>query len=113
MVLGGIRAPRTARSANEKSEPYGTEAYDFATRRYMQRDVEVEVQDVDKSGGFIGALYVNKTENAAISLVQEGLANVHDYSAEGLSFAKQLFDAQVRSCRNLIFWALRSFIDSF
>jgi hypothetical protein len=29
----------------------------------MQRDVEIEVDAVDKSGGFIGTLFVNKTEN--------------------------------------------------
>ncbi|KAG7098664.1 hypothetical protein E1B28_000580 [Marasmius oreades] len=94
LVLGGIRAPRTARNASEKSEPYGQEALDFAVRRYMQRDVEFEVQTVDKSGGFIGALYLNKTENAAIALVQEGLASVHSYSADGLPWAKQLYDAE-------------------
>ena len=64
----------------------------------MQRDCEIEVYDVDKSGGFIGALYLNKTENAAIALVKEGLATVHSYSADGLSWAKQLYDAEVRSC---------------
>jgi hypothetical protein len=61
----------------------------------MQRDVEIEIDTVDKSGGFIGSLYVNKTENAALALVREGLASVHGYSAEGLSWAKQLYDAEV------------------
>uniref|UniRef100_A0A0W0FH61 Transcription factor n=1 Tax=Moniliophthora roreri TaxID=221103 RepID=A0A0W0FH61_MONRR len=94
LVLGGIRAPRTARNASEKSEPYGVEALEFATRRYMQRDVEFEVETIDKSGGFIGALYLNKTENVAISLVGEGLASVHSYSADNLPWAKQLYDAE-------------------
>ena len=93
--LLGIRAPRTARNASEKSEPYGPEASDFATRRYMQRDVEIEINDVDKSGGFIGALYINKTENVAITLAREGLATVHSYSADGLPWARQLYDAEV------------------
>ena len=95
LVLGGIRAPRTARNASEKSEAYGTEAADFATRRYMQRDCEFEIYDVDKSGGFIGGLYINKTENAAITLVQEGLASVHSYSADSLPWARQLYEAEV------------------
>ncbi|KAI0311712.1 hypothetical protein OF83DRAFT_1149705 [Amylostereum chailletii] len=94
LVLGGIRAPRTARNPSEKSEPYGQEAADFATRRHMQRDVEIEVDTIDKSGGFIGALYVNKTENAALALVKEGLATVHAFSAEGLPWARQLYDAE-------------------
>ncbi|KAI0675045.1 transcription factor [Trametes maxima] len=94
LVLSGVRAPRTARNASEASEPYGFESAEFATRRYMQRDVEIEIHDADKSGGFIGALYYNKTENAAIALVKEGLATVHSYSAENLSWAKQLYDAE-------------------
>lgn len=61
----------------------------------MQRDVEIEVESVDKSGGFIGTLYLNKTENVALSLVKEGLATIHSFSAEGLSWLKQLQDAEV------------------
>ncbi|KAJ3724605.1 hypothetical protein C8R42DRAFT_695244 [Lentinula raphanica] len=94
LVLGGIRAPRTARNPSEKSEPFGPEAFEFATRRYMQRDVEFEVDSVDKSGGFIGSLYLNKNENAAVVLVREGLASVHSYSADALSWSKQLYDAE-------------------
>ncbi|KAH9040966.1 transcription factor [Lactarius pseudohatsudake] len=88
LVLGGIRAPRTARNASEKSEPYGSDAAEFATRRYMQRDVEIEIETTDKSGGFIGALYFNKNENAAVTLVSEGLAT------DPLPWAKQLYDAE-------------------
>ncbi|KAI1796408.1 transcription factor [Ganoderma leucocontextum] len=95
LVLSGVRAPRTARNPSEASEPYGREASEFASRRYMQRDVEIEIHDADKSGGFIGALYLNKTENAAITLVKEGLATVHGYSAENLPWATQLYDAQI------------------
>ena len=61
----------------------------------MQRDVEVEIETVDKSGGFIGALWLNKNENAAVALVQEGLATVHSYSADTLSWSKQLYAAEV------------------
>ena len=81
---------------SEKGEPYGTEAAEFATRRYMQRDVEIEIETVDKSGGFIGALWLNKNENAAVALVQEGLATVHSYSADTLSWSKQLYATEVR-----------------
>ncbi|KAJ6593999.1 hypothetical protein B0H19DRAFT_1246717 [Mycena capillaripes] len=97
LVLGGIRAPRTARNASEKGEPYGTEASEFASRRYMQRDVEFEVDTLDKSGGFIGSLYLNKTDNAAVTLVKEGLATVHSFSADGLGWARQLYDAEAEA----------------
>jgi hypothetical protein len=96
MPCSGIRAPRTSRSPSDKGESFGIESADFASRRYMQRDIEFEVDSIDKSGGFIGALYFNKTENVAITLVKEGLATVHDFSAEGLPWARQLYDAEVR-----------------
>ncbi|KAH0589010.1 hypothetical protein H2248_004787 [Termitomyces sp. 'cryptogamus'] len=96
LVLAGIRAPRSARNVTDKGEPYGTEAADYALRRCMQRDVEFEVDSVDKSGGFIGCLYLNK-ENFALALVKEGLAAVHAYSAEGLSWARQLNEAEAEA----------------
>lgn len=95
ILLSGIRAPRSARNASDKGEPYGTESSEFASKRYMQRDIEFEVDTIDKSGGFIGSLYFNKTENVALALVKEGLATVHPFSAEGLSWARQLYDAEV------------------
>ncbi|KAL9130145.1 MAG: hypothetical protein Q9217_001580 [Psora testacea] len=95
-VLSGIRAPRSARSANEKSEPFGQEAHDFANRRCMQREVEIEVEGIDKVGGFIGALYVNR-ENFAKLLLEEGLASVHAYSAEQSVNANELFAAEDRA----------------
>ena len=55
----------------------------------------MEFDTVDKSGGFVGALYLNKTENAAITLVTEGLAYVHEYSAETLAWSHQLYDTEV------------------
>jgi len=37
---------------------------------------------------------LNKTDNAAVTLVREGLATVHAFSAEGLPWAKHLYDAE-------------------
>ena len=91
----GARNPRSPRNAPDKGEPFGTEATEFASRRYTQRDVEFEVDTVDKAGGFIGSLYLGKTENVSITLVREGLATVHAFSAEGLSWAQQLYSAEV------------------
>ncbi|KAF8161178.1 hypothetical protein B0H34DRAFT_781782 [Crassisporium funariophilum] len=97
LVLAGVRAPRSARNASDKGEPYGSESSEFASRRYMQRDIEFEVDSIDKSGGFIGSLYMNKTENVALTLVKEGLATVHPFSAEGLSWARQLYDTEAEA----------------
>ena len=93
LVLSGISAPRSARNEIEKSEPYGQEAYDFAVRRCMQRDIEIDIEKTDKSGGFIGVLYVNR-ENFAMLLLEEGLASVNAYSAEQSGHANELFAAE-------------------
>ncbi|KAL4896025.1 hypothetical protein BDV59DRAFT_171853 [Aspergillus ambiguus] len=96
LVLSGIRAPRSARNPGEASEPFGQEAHDLANRRCMQRDVEIDVETIDKVGGFIGTLYVNK-ENFTKVLLEEGLATVHAYSAEQSGHATEYFAAEQRA----------------
>ncbi|KAL8926180.1 MAG: hypothetical protein Q9208_003083 [Pyrenodesmia sp. 3 TL-2023] len=95
-VLSGIRAPRSARNPNEKAEPFGQEAHDFANRRCLQRDVEIDVENTDKQGGFIGVLYINR-ENFAKLLLEEGYASVHAYSAEQSGHANELFAAEEKA----------------
>lgn len=75
LVLGGIRAPKSARGPNDKAEKGGQEAHDLATKRLTQRDVEIDIHNIDKVGGFVGDLYINKESFAKI-LVEEGLATV-------------------------------------
>ncbi|AEO54795.1 hypothetical protein MYCTH_2297818 [Thermothelomyces thermophilus ATCC 42464] len=96
LVLAGIRAPRAGRTPQEKGEPFGQEALDLANRRCNQRDCEIDVHDIDKVGGFIGDLYVNR-ESFAKVLVEEGLATVHKYSAEKSGNAAELLAAQDRA----------------
>jgi staphylococcal nuclease domain-containing protein 1 len=95
-VLSGIRAPRSARNPTDKAEPWGQEAHDFANKRCQQRDVEIDVEDCDKVGGFIGTLYINR-ENFAKVLLEEGLASVHGYSAEKSGNANELFAAEKKA----------------
>ena len=61
----------------------------------MKWDMEIEVETIGKSGGFIGTLWPNKSGNAIVALVQEGLATVHSYSADTLSWLKQLYTIEV------------------
>ncbi|KAH7037346.1 uncharacterized protein B0I36DRAFT_236961 [Microdochium trichocladiopsis] len=96
LVLGGIRAPRAPGRGGEKGEPFGQEALDLANRRCNQRDVEIDVHDNDKVGGFIGDLYVNR-ESFAKVLVEEGFASVHQYSAEKSGNAAELNAAERRA----------------
>lgn len=96
LVLGGIRAPRTARNASEQSEPFGQEALDYSTKRCMQRDVEIDIHDIDRIGGFIGTLYVNR-ESIAKGLLEEGFATVHAYSAEKSGHGSELFASEKKA----------------
>ncbi|KAH9884162.1 tudor domain-containing protein [Xylariomycetidae sp. FL2044] len=96
MVLAGIRAPRAPRLPQEKGEPFGQEALDLATRRCNQRDCEIDVHDIDKVGGFIGELFINRESFGKI-LVEEGLASVHQYSAEKSGNANELLAAEKRA----------------
>ncbi|KAG0258901.1 hypothetical protein BG011_002987 [Mortierella polycephala] len=93
-VLGGLRCPRVARNAGEKSEPFGAEALDFISRRCQQREVEIEAESLDKTGGFIGTMWLNKTENVAAQLLEEGLATIHNYSADQSKYSNQLYAAE-------------------
>ncbi|KAI0162014.1 tudor domain-containing protein [Xylariaceae sp. FL1272] len=96
LVLAGIRAPRAPRAGQNDGEPFGAEALDLANRRCLQRDCEIDVHDTDKVGGFIGDLYINR-ENFAKALVEEGLASVHQYSAEKAGNANELNAAQQKA----------------
>ncbi|KAF7559495.1 hypothetical protein G7046_g4655 [Stylonectria norvegica] len=96
MVLAGVRAPRAPRANGEDGEPFGKEALDLANRRCNQRDCEVDIHDMDKVGGFIGDLFINR-ENFAKVLVEEGLASVHAYSAEKSGNGAELFSAEKRA----------------
>ena len=95
-VLGGINAPKSARGPQDKSEPFGQEAHDLASRRLTQRDVEIDVHDMDKVGGFVGELFINKESFAKI-LVEEGFATVREFSAQKAGNATELLAAQDRA----------------
>lgn len=95
-VLSGIRTPKPARNPGDTADPFGQEAYDFANRRCMQRDVTISVETTDNVGGFIGTMYVGG-ENFARALVEEGLAEVHQYSAEKAGNANELNAAEKKA----------------
>ena len=96
LVLSGINCPKSARNPNESSEPFGKEAHDLAARRCQQRDVEIDVEDTDKNGGFIGKLYVGR-ENFAKILLEDGFASVRLYSAEKSGNANELLAAEQKA----------------
>lgn len=64
--FSGVRCPG-------RDEPYSDEAIALMRRKIMQRDVEIEVETVDRTGTFLGSLWESKT-NVAVALLEAGLA---------------------------------------
>lgn len=83
-LLAGINCPRGSRpqlgGGMAEGQEYGEEALAFTKDRCMQREVEIQVESMDKAGNFIGWLWVDNI-NLSVALVEEGLATVH-FSAE-------------------------------
>ncbi|KAE9587364.1 hypothetical protein Lal_00004854 [Lupinus albus] len=66
--FSGVRCPG-------RGEPYSEEAIALMRRKIMQRDVEIEVETVNKTGTFLGSLWESRT-NVAITLLEAGLAKL-------------------------------------
>ena len=60
-LLAGIQCPRAGRvmpgGVTVEAEPYGNEAMAYVKELVLQREVDIEVESIDKGGNFIG--YVN------------------------------------------------------
>ncbi|KAF7834078.1 ribonuclease TUDOR 1-like [Senna tora] len=67
-AFSGVRCPG-------RDEPYSDEAIALMRRKIMQRDVEIEVETVDRTGTFLGSLWESKT-NVAVTLLEAGLAKL-------------------------------------
>ncbi|PON97497.1 Nuclease domain-containing protein [Trema orientale] len=68
LSLSGVRCPG-------RDEPYSEEAIALMRRKIMQRDVEIEVETVDRNGTFLGSLWESRS-NVAVALLEAGLAKL-------------------------------------
>lgn len=85
--FSGVRCPG-------RDEPYADEAITFMRRKILQRDVEVEIETVDRTGTFLGSLWESKT-NMATVLLEAGLAKLHPFfSTENTVDGHLLIQAQ-------------------
>ncbi|KNE68591.1 hypothetical protein AMAG_12757 [Allomyces macrogynus ATCC 38327] len=91
VVLAGIRVPR-------QGEPGAEEAMALTSSLAMQRDVQIEVDAVDKTGAFIATVHVpdaqGKMKNLAVALLEAGWASIHEYSADQSAYGNQLYAAE-------------------
>lgn len=84
--LSGVRCPG-------KGEPYSDEAISLMRRRILQRDVEIEVEAVDRTGTFIGSLWESKTNMGSV-LLEAGLAKLSSFGLDRISDAHVLTRAE-------------------
>ncbi|VEL26866.1 unnamed protein product, partial [Protopolystoma xenopodis] len=62
LLLNGIECPRASRGS-EAGDVFGDEALEFVRDLCMQRDVEIEIESVDRIGNFIGWLFILSQNN--------------------------------------------------
>ena len=95
-LLGGIDCAKSGRTLPSgdviKAEPFGDEANSHVKEMLLQREVEIEVESMDKAGNFIGYLFVDNT-NLSLHLVQEGFASMH-FTAEKSAYGNQIRNAE-------------------
>lgn len=84
--FSGVRCPG-------RDEPYSNEAIALMRRKIMQRDVEIEVETVDRTGTFLGSLWESKT-NVAVHLLEAGLARLQMFGADRIPDAHILGQAE-------------------
>uniref|UniRef100_A0A1J3DI37 Ribonuclease n=1 Tax=Noccaea caerulescens TaxID=107243 RepID=A0A1J3DI37_NOCCA len=91
-AFSGVRCPG-------RGEPYSEEAIALMRRKIMQRDVEIEVETVDRTGTFLGSMWESKT-NAATYLLEAGLAKMQTgFGADRIPEA-HLLELAERSAKN-------------
>jgi staphylococcal nuclease domain-containing protein 1 len=97
----GIKTPQRASAASRDrpaapGEPFGDEAFAYTRENFMQREVEVEIDNVDKGGTFLGSVWLTgpKPVNLGVTLVRAGLARLQPFFSEGDKNYKELAAAQ-------------------
>uniref|UniRef100_A0AAQ5XTJ5 Staphylococcal nuclease domain-containing protein n=1 Tax=Amphiprion ocellaris TaxID=80972 RepID=A0AAQ5XTJ5_AMPOC len=98
-LLAGIECPRSSRNlpgGMQVAEPFSDEAMLFTKELVLQREVEVEVESMDKAGNFIGWLHIEGV-NLSVALVENALSKVH-FTAERSAYYKTLVSAE-DACR--------------
>merc|ERR1719210_2747098 len=96
-LLAGITCPRASRPGISDAEPFGDEALTFIKDMIMQREVEIEVESIDKGGNFIGWCFIDNT-NLSVALVEEGFASSH-FTAERSNYGRLIAIAEENAKR--------------
>lgn len=94
-LLSGVSCPRGDRTMPggvfTEGDPFGNEATSFIKEQIMQKEVEIEVETMDKGGNFIGWCFEG-INNMSVQLVEEGFASA--FMADRSNYGSQIQAAE-------------------
>mmetsp|Transcript_28764 Transcript_28764/g.37765 ORF Transcript_28764/g.37765 Transcript_28764/m.37765 type:complete len:904 (+) Transcript_28764:127-2838(+) len=102
-ALTTVRAPQPSRAPDannrggRKGDAFGDEAKNFSRLKLMQRNVEIDVVDMDRNGVALGTLFIGSGEQRhdyAMDLLEAGLAKLDDRALERMGGAAYAFEAK-------------------
>ncbi|KDO20457.1 hypothetical protein SPRG_14329 [Saprolegnia parasitica CBS 223.65] len=83
-IVAGIKCPQPAKPSKD-AEPYGEDARRLARRSVMQRNVLIEVEDMDRMGNAFGPMFVGTKDTKndfGVTLLSSGYARIDDFSID-------------------------------
>eukprot|EP01113_Clastostelium_recurvatum_P025617 TRINITY_DN3083_c0_g1_i3.p1 TRINITY_DN3083_c0_g1~~TRINITY_DN3083_c0_g1_i3.p1 ORF type:complete len:975 (+),score=300.57 TRINITY_DN3083_c0_g1_i3:47-2926(+) len=95
-TLTGVKVPR--RGENADLDALSNQALQYARQRLHQRDVMVQIDNIDKGGNFLGNLFFEKRD-FGVSLAGEGFASITQ-NAGALSNYRDYVDAEEKAKTN-------------
>ncbi|EQC42645.1 hypothetical protein SDRG_00373 [Saprolegnia diclina VS20] len=95
-IVAGIKCPQPAKPTKD-AEPYGEDARRLARRSVMQRNVLIEVEDMDRMGNAFGPMFVGTKDTKndfGVALLSSGYARIDDFSIDRTASSADLQKAQ-------------------
>lgn len=104
-LLSGVKCPRGDRNMPggvfTEGEPFGNEATAFIKEQIMQKEVEIEVETMDKGGNFIGWCFEG-INNMSVQLIEEGFASAFVMGGDRSNYGSQIQIAEDSAKRRKI-----------
>jgi len=97
-AIAGVRAPIAKKNEDGSRDPnpYGDMALNIVKKNLLQRQVKIEIENIDRGDNFIGSIFINN-QNVALMLLQNGLASLIPFSAKRSNYADALFKAEAEA----------------
>merc|ERR1712179_376051 len=85
----------------QEGDPFGNEATTFIKEQIMQKEVEIEVETIDKGGNFIGWCF-DGINNISVQLLEEGFASAFIMGGDRSNYASQIQSAEESAKRRKV-----------